>query len=155
MDFLGIGPLELILILIVFFIFVGPDKLPEVAGAIGRGIRKLKAATTELSKDFKEMADEVKDSGKEIESIVNSKTGLTSDLKEVVKEIGEAKRGINTALNPRAGLASELKEIAKDITEVGREVGKAAEETSAAPKPAPEGKVDAQPEETRQNNADS
>lgn len=155
MDFFGIGPLELILILIVLLIVVGPAKLPEVVGTIGKGVRKFREATTELSRDFKEMADEVKDSSKEVESVVNTQTGLTSDLKEVAKEIEEVKKDINIALNPRKGLTSGLKEITKDITDVGQEIGKAAKEASAAPKPMLEEGVNAQPDDKDQRDDDN
>ncbi len=42
---LGIGPFELILILAVVVIIFGVGRLPEVGGAIGRGIREFRKAT--------------------------------------------------------------------------------------------------------------
>ena len=36
MDILGIGPLELILILIVALMVFGPDRLPEIGAKLGR-----------------------------------------------------------------------------------------------------------------------
>ena len=41
----GIGPFELILILAVVVIIFGVGRLPEVGGAIGRGIREFRKAT--------------------------------------------------------------------------------------------------------------
>lgn len=41
---LGIGPFELILILAVVVIIFGVGRLPEVGGAIGRGIREFRKA---------------------------------------------------------------------------------------------------------------
>lgn len=43
----GLGPFELILILVVIVIFFGVGRLPEVGNAIGRGIREFRKATTE------------------------------------------------------------------------------------------------------------
>jgi sec-independent protein translocase protein TatA len=43
----GIGPFELILILAVVVIIFGVGRLPEVGGAIGRGIREFRKATRE------------------------------------------------------------------------------------------------------------
>ena len=40
----GIGLPELIIILVIALIFVGPGKLPEVGKAIGKGIRNFKNA---------------------------------------------------------------------------------------------------------------
>ena len=125
MDFFGIGFPELILILIVILIVVGPDKLPELAGTIGRTVRKIKAATSELTRDFKEMAEETTESGKEVAGTVNPKTELTRDLKEIAQEVGEVKRGVNTVLNPRGELVKGIKEIVDDVTGVGNEMSSA------------------------------
>jgi sec-independent protein translocase protein TatB len=131
MDFFDIGPLELFLIFVVLLIVVGPARLPEVVGAIGRGIRALKEATTELTNDFKEMADEVKDTGKEVSSTMEPVTGLPGELRDVAKEIDDARREINTALKTDMRLQSNLKKIATGSENV-------AKEADTAPKPAPE-----------------
>lgn len=44
----NIGPGELIVILIVALVLLGPDKLPEVARTVGKGMRELKRATEDL-----------------------------------------------------------------------------------------------------------
>ena len=121
MDFFGIGFPELILILIVVLIVVGPDKLPEVAGTLGRTVRKLKAATSELSREFKEMAEET-DSIKGTDRPVNPKTELTRDIKEMAQGVREVQRGINTALNPRGEMAKGIKEMVDDVTGVKKEI---------------------------------
>jgi sec-independent protein translocase protein TatA len=41
----GLGPFELVLILAVIVIIFGVGRLPEVGGAIGRGIREFRKAT--------------------------------------------------------------------------------------------------------------
>jgi len=48
---LNIGPLELMVILLVALIVVGPAKLPEIGRQIGRGLR-----------EFRKVQDEVRDS---------------------------------------------------------------------------------------------
>jgi TatA/E family protein of Tat protein translocase len=122
MDFLGIGPLELVLILIVLLIVVGPAKLPEVAAAIGRGMRKFRQATTELTRDFQDMATEAKDVGKEVSETVAPGSGLTTELKEVAKEIRDVGKEVRTALKPDEALTRGLKEMGKDIMDVGRDI---------------------------------
>ena len=49
MDFFGMGMGEILLILIVVLIVWGPGKIPEVARTIGRTVRTLRKATTNLS----------------------------------------------------------------------------------------------------------
>jgi len=91
MDFLGVGPFELILVLIVFFIVVGPAKLPEIAAMIGKGMRKFREASAELNRGLKEVAEEVKEAGTEVGKEVGQTskpgTALTGDLREVSREI--------------------------------------------------------------------
>ena len=52
----GMGGTEIIVILIVALIFLGPDKLPEAAKAISKGIRDLKRSTRDIQETFE--ADE-------------------------------------------------------------------------------------------------
>lgn len=50
----GIGPSELIIILVLALIIFGPGKLPEVGKAIGRSIKEFKAATNAVDEGIKQ-----------------------------------------------------------------------------------------------------
>jgi sec-independent protein translocase protein TatB len=54
----GIGLPELILIMAVALIVVGPEKLPELAKSLGRGIVELKKAASSLKESFDEEEEE-------------------------------------------------------------------------------------------------
>jgi TatA/E family protein of Tat protein translocase len=54
MDFFGIGPLELVLILVIALMVFGPGKLPELARQLGRAAREFRKASSELTHDFKQ-----------------------------------------------------------------------------------------------------
>ena len=54
----GIGLPELILIMAVALIVVGPEKLPELAKALGRGIVELKKAASSLKETLEEEDEE-------------------------------------------------------------------------------------------------
>lgn len=140
MDFFGIGTPELILVLIVLLIIVGPARLPEIASTIGRSVRKLKEATTELTNDFKEMADEVTDTGKEVDSNVNTAGELTEGIRDVAKEIEDVGKELKAALKNDVGLTGRLKKIATGSENV-------AKEADTAPKAVPEEEVSTQEEE--------
>jgi sec-independent protein translocase protein TatA len=43
----GVGPTELIIILFIILVLFGAGKLPEIGGALGKGIKNFKKATRE------------------------------------------------------------------------------------------------------------
>lgn len=65
----GIGMPELLLLLAIALIVVGPKKLPELARALGRGIAEFKKATNELKESLEASTDfsELKQSFGEIQ----------------------------------------------------------------------------------------
>jgi sec-independent protein translocase protein TatA len=42
----NVGPLELIVVLVIALLVLGPKKLPEVGRSVGRGMREFKDAIT-------------------------------------------------------------------------------------------------------------
>ena len=71
----GIGMPELILILAIALIVIGPKKLPDLAKSLGRAMREFKKATSELkgSLELDGEMKEVKDTFQDIKSdITNS-----------------------------------------------------------------------------------
>ncbi len=62
MDFFGIGMGEILLVLIVALIIWGPGKIPEIAGTLGRTVRALRKASSDLTTMVtKELSAEEKD----------------------------------------------------------------------------------------------
>jgi len=57
----GIGMPELLLILGLALIVLGPKKLPELAKALGKGLAEFRRATDELKDEFRKMEYEVED----------------------------------------------------------------------------------------------
>ncbi|MFH1294176.1 MAG: Sec-independent protein translocase protein TatB [Pseudomonadota bacterium] len=68
----GIGMPELIVILVIALIVIGPKKLPDLAKALGKGMAEFRKATQEIkdSLDVEEELNEVKD------DLVDSISGL-------------------------------------------------------------------------------
>jgi sec-independent protein translocase protein TatA len=50
----NIGPWELVLILLIALIVVGPGKLPDVARSLGKGLNEFKKVTTGVRKEFQD-----------------------------------------------------------------------------------------------------
>jgi sec-independent protein translocase protein TatA len=57
------GPLELMVILVIALIVLGPQKLPEAARSVGRGMRELKQSLTETDDDERDVSDEPSKAG--------------------------------------------------------------------------------------------
>ena len=55
------GPLELLLILVVALVVLGPQRLPEAARSVGRGMRELKASLEGGHDDDDDYADDLVD----------------------------------------------------------------------------------------------
>ena len=61
----GIGMPELLLILGLALIVLGPKKLPELAKALGKGLAEFRRATDDLKEEFRQMEREVDDAAAE------------------------------------------------------------------------------------------
>jgi TatA/E family protein of Tat protein translocase len=71
----GIGMPELIIILVIALIIIGPKKLPSLARALGKGMAEFRKATNEIKEnlDLNDIGDEIK--GME-EELADSVTGM-------------------------------------------------------------------------------
>jgi Tat protein translocase TatB subunit len=83
----NIGFQELLVILVIALIVVGPSKLPDLAKALGRGIGEFRRATSEI-KETIEQDETVRELKKEFES---AQRGVTLDnLETFASVLGEA-----------------------------------------------------------------
>jgi sec-independent protein translocase protein TatA len=55
------GPLEMLVILVIALIVLGPQRLPEAARSVGRGMRELKESLQGVNDDDDAYADELDD----------------------------------------------------------------------------------------------
>lgn len=60
----GIGMPELILILAVALIVLGPKRLPEIARALGKGISEFRRTTEDLKEEFRQVEEELEESSR-------------------------------------------------------------------------------------------
>jgi len=71
----GIGMPELIIIMVIALIVIGPSKLPDLAKAIGKGLAEFRKATQDIKESLN--LDELKDAK---EDLVDSISGLDKPL---------------------------------------------------------------------------
>lgn len=84
MDFFGIGPLEIILILIIGLLIFGPQKLPQIGRDVGKAFRSFKKASMNLTAEIEKELDDVK---KEVKNITSEE-----NLQDVKKELEHFKK---------------------------------------------------------------
>jgi len=89
----NIGFSELILILLVAFVIVGPRDLPKVAAALGRGVRTIKRFMREFQDEtgIGDVVDEFKKTSRDLEKTIRE-ADPTEDLKQAQKDVEDAIR---------------------------------------------------------------
>ena len=56
----GIGMTELVVILVIGLLVLGPKRLPELARSLGKGLAEFRRASTDLRREFIDVADEAR-----------------------------------------------------------------------------------------------
>lgn len=59
MEFMGVGPLELMVILLIALLVVGPNRLPEIAAQMGRFMRTFQRYSSQVTREFNETMHEL------------------------------------------------------------------------------------------------
>ena len=86
--FLFIGGPEIFIIFIIVLVVFGPNKIPEIARGLGKGMRQVKDATNEIKREINDSAknqgidtDIVTDINKEIDEVKDNIDDLTGPIK--------------------------------------------------------------------------
>jgi Tat protein translocase TatB subunit len=113
MDFLGVGPLEFLLVLIIALLVVGPERLPEIAQSIGKAVRDLQEMSRGFTSEWQQELSEV--AGVEL-----GEEGLRESLAQPLKEFEES----------LAGSVEGLQEsITQSVEDAGESLGQSLEES--------------------------
>ena len=55
---MGVGPMEIVIVLVIALVVLGPKRLPDTARSMGRGLREFKGAITGDNDDREELTAE-------------------------------------------------------------------------------------------------
>jgi sec-independent protein translocase protein TatB len=102
-EFLGIGYQELLLVLVLLLIVVGPERLPAMAYQIGRAVRQMQVYARAVRDEFKDEIDYLDEQYKTIRGEVDQaqrlvrdeQAKLNSGLREVNASIEQATSGLS------------------------------------------------------------
>lgn len=84
MEFLGVGYQEILVILVLMLVVVGPERLPKVAFQLGRAVRTMQGYARVVRDEF---SDEMKYFEKEVSSIKGEMESTRSTLREADAEL--------------------------------------------------------------------
>ncbi len=137
----GMGMPEIILILAIALIVLGPKKLPEIAKSLGRGIAEFKKATQdfkeniEVDNDFKEAKDTIQGIKGDLERGVRQSVSGESVPGESVSG-RTASMGVQEPQNEGSG---ETGGTPSEESEAGSSDDDVTSDTAASEAPPPEG----------------
>ena len=92
MEFLGISPVELLVIIVILFLVLGPQDLVKLGGTLGRAIRNLRESGTWRS---------IQDARRQLRDLPDqlAKEAGYEDVKTIGKELREELKETKAALN--------------------------------------------------------
>jgi sec-independent protein translocase protein TatB len=152
MQLIGIGIPELLVILVLTVIVVGPDRLPEVAAQLARWIRQAQLYANHVRRDFSDVMSELeRETGASREDLKAIGDVLRRDIKTVTDEVDKAGREVRDASDLETAAGGKVIPFAgagaNGQGEVDSTAVKEAAMSAAAEEPAQGGEPDAQASE--------
>jgi sec-independent protein translocase protein TatB len=112
--FSNVGITELIVILLLALLVVGPERLPELARQLAKVLRDARTAYENLTKDLGPELMSIEKTTREIRESVNSVRSIPKDMVGSVVKAADLDDTI-----------ADLKDVQKSVEEAGRSVSKA------------------------------
>lgn len=96
----NIGFSEVVLVLLIAFLVVGPKDLPKVARWMGRSVKKLRAMIREMKQEtgWDEIETEIRDTKAEVKALKNE-ADITSELKDASAELDTSLKSVQHELD--------------------------------------------------------
>ncbi len=100
----NIGFSEVVLVLLIAFLVVGPKDLPKVARWLGRTVKKIRRMIKEVKREagWDEFEKEIKDTKSDVNSTLNDlkkDIDITSDLKDASSDLNKSLNDVHKELD--------------------------------------------------------
>lgn len=145
MEFLGIGYQELLLVLVLLLVVVGPERLPAMAYQIGRAVRTMQTYARAVRDEFKDEIDYLDDQYKTIKGEVDTMNAsmrqeqakLNAELKSTTNEVSAPLKDVKTSLDAEGKVRPFALPAGSNGTSAKDAVGTPAEAEATKAPPAP------------------
>lgn len=147
----GIGMPEMLLILAIALIVIGPKKLPDLAKSLGRAMREFKRATSDFKEtlagdeDFSEVKQAFDDIGTDIKDTVDF-TATPTDKSSSNAEAAEKQTDENAETDEKQTAEKQINSESDDKLD---DIKKAFDDLNAEPKASAEPEPDVSDEKDR------
>lgn len=114
----NIGPLELMVILIVALLVVGPRRLPEVGRSVGRGLREFRRAQDEVQRSLRLTLEDDETAAKPAaKRSAPAKGGEAADVAGVAEEadVGDGQAGTDDIAKAIGRGLAELRKAREEL----------------------------------------
>lgn len=140
MQFLGIGLEEILLIVALIVIVVGPRRLPEMAYYLGRGLKKLQRYARLVRDEFSEEFAYLNEEMEAVRADVQEMRTTVRDVQEELTEVrGEVEEVTSEAAEELGVVRTSIEEAATTKTEAAEPASAAAQAQEEKPVPATAG----------------
>ncbi|MBF8304439.1 MAG: hypothetical protein HW399_814 [Dehalococcoidia bacterium] len=98
MDFLGMGTLEILVVLLIAMAVFGPERMVDIARKLGRFVRNITRVGSELTKTLSE-ENLPKEEKKMVQDIKKIGTEFRQSVTDAIQPIGEASKQVKQVLS--------------------------------------------------------
>lgn len=137
MNFFGMGTWEIMIILVAALVIFGPDRLPEMAGKIGKSIRDLRQMSSDLTGEFERTAG-VQDLKKAVQGeLTGVKSQVSSVTDSVKRDLDKAGSKVSSTVSSATSSGSKTASSSSKVSGAKSGSTTAAKTTSSSAKTAP------------------
>ena len=123
----NIGFGEILIVLVVAFVIVGPDDLPRVARWLGRSLRRLRLLMRDIKREtgWDEVEKEVRGVSREVKQTIRE-VDVSADLKEAAESVRQEVKGVSDDLEKDIksfdqGMKTEIKAMDAELRQAADE----------------------------------
>lgn len=118
MEFLGIGYQELLLVLVLLLVVVGPERLPTMAYQIGRAVRTMQGYARAVRDEFKDEIDYIDEQYRTVKGEVNDTRGM---LRDEQRKLNDELREVSSTVDSTVAMAADGFAVPPSVTPTATE----------------------------------